>query len=510
MRIQNAAGNIGMKAPSGLTRRQTLRLLASVGISGPLASALAAEAHDGTRLRQLVSQWKGLEGMEPPPIEPMPAASVQYLAAMDAKFSKLTPRQIAARVKELSFADAIWRRRKCISLRAAEGVMGASAQALLSSSLATRVSEGFPGAKGYAEFRGTDEYIDEVEAAFIHQIKKLFKARYVEWRPLSNSMANAMPYLVLTKPGDVVMAQHWIGGGANAANTPVGPGGLKDLNFVEMPFLDNYEHDIDGIRKLAREVKPRIIVAGGGYVLFPYPLHDLRAISDEIGAVLMFDAAHLAILVAGGVFQQPLEEGADLMTMSTHKAFGGPVGGVVLTNQPQIAAPIMHRTVNGFIQTRDANKYVAAAYALAEVTEYGAACARQMVSNAQAFAAALDEEGFKPLARNKGYTRTHHVIVDVAEEGPAKVRGACMNCNILVQGASLAREARLSADELAMPLGLRLSTAEITRLGMKEPQMKTVARFMRRAVNGESSAKLMDEIEEFVRDYQSVRYTFDV
>ena len=97
--------------------------------------------------------------------------------------------------------------------------------------------------------RGTDEFIEEVEAAFIYQLKRLFGARYVEWRPLSSSMANAMPYLVLTRPGDVVMAQAWIGGGANAANTPVGPGALRDLKFVEMPFLDNYEHDVDGIRK---------------------------------------------------------------------------------------------------------------------------------------------------------------------------------------------------------------------------------------------------------------------
>lgn len=85
-----------------------------------------------------------------------------------------------------------------------------------------------------------------------------------------------------------------------------------------------------------------------------------------------------------------------------------------------------------------------------------------------------------------------------------------MNCNILVQGASLAREARLRADQLGMPLGLRLSTSEITRLGMKEPQMTNVARFMRRAVNGESSAKLVSEIEEFLQGYQHVQYTFDI
>ena len=151
----------------------------------------------------------------------------------------------------------------------------------------------------------------------------------------------------------------------------------------------------------------------------------------------MYDAAHVAILMAGGVFQQPLENGADLMTMSTHKAFGGPVGGVILTNDENIAAPILHRTVNGFIQTRDANKLVAAAYAAAEATEFAASVAKQMVRNARAFAAALETHGFKPLAAGRGYTETHHVILDVSEEGPARVRNACMSCNILVQGARL-------------------------------------------------------------------------
>lgn len=497
-----------MSSPTDLARR---RLLASVGALGavmPLVPASAADLRESAHLRSLAKPWVGLDDPDPSAREVFPEASIQYLQSMDARLAKMSPRQIAARVRELSDADEHWRRRKCISLRAAEGIMGATSQRLLNSSLATRVSEGFPGDKQYPGIRGTDVYIDEVEATLIFQLRRLFGAKYVEWRPLSNSMANAMPYLVLTKPGDVVLAQSWIGGGANAANTPHGPGGLKDLVFLEMPFRDNYQHDVEGIRRLARAARPKIIVAGGGYVLFPYPLRDLRAIADEVGAWLMYDAAHLAILIAGGVFQQPLQEGADVMTMSTHKAFGGPVGGVVLTNDPAIAAPIMHRTVNGFVQTRDANKLVAASHAVAEATEFGAKCASQMVKNAQALAVALESEGFKPLARDQGYTRTHQVIVDVEDEGPKKVRAACMACNILVQGANLTREATRNNAGESIPLGLRLSSAEITRLGMLEPQMKVVARFMRRAVAGEPSDRLASEIEEFLEDYQTVRYTF--
>lgn len=489
-----------------LTRRQVLGVLATLGITGPAA---AVEAGNVTRLREALTKWKGVDVGVSSGDTPYSSGSVEYLKQMDARFSKLTPRQIAARVKELSFADANWRRQKCISLRAAEGIMGAGTQSLLNSSLATRVTEGVPADKDLPGIRGTDEYIDEIEAAFIYQLRKIFKAQYVEWRPLSNSMANAMVYLGLTKPGDVIMAQAAVGGGANAANTPRGPGQFRDLAFVEMPFLDNYEYDVEGIRTLAREVKPNFIVAGGGYVLFPYPLRELRAIADEVGAKIMYDAAHVAILIAGGMFQQPLADGADVMTMSTHKAFGGPVGGIVLTNDSVIAAGVINRTLDGFIQTRDVNKYVAGAYALAEVAEFGAPCARQMVQNAKAFAAALEERGFKPLARDKGYTQTHQIIVDIEDiEDRPKFRNACMTSNILIQGARLAREAQ--HEKLGSALGLRLSVAETTRLGMKESHMEEIARFMSRAREGEASTKLAAEVEEFVKPFQTVQYTFSI
>lgn len=450
--------------------------------------------------------------------EPFPPQTLEYLRQTEARLRTLQPREIAARARDLSFADAEWRRKKCLSLRAAEGIMGPGVQRLLASSLATRVSEGFPGFKdGPGGGPGTDHFIEEVEAMMICLTQQLFGARYVEWRPLSNSMANALPYLVLAKPGDVVMAQAVVGGGGNAANTPVGPGELNQLRFVRMPYGENFEHDLAGIRQLARETRPRFIVVGGGFVLFPYPLAELREIADEVGAQIIFDAAHLAILIAGGVFPSPLREGAHIMTMSTHKAFGGPVGGMLLTNDPAIAAPILRRTLNGFIQTRDANKLVAATYGLAEVVEFGAACARQMVANARAFAAALEAEGFKPLARERGYTTTHHVIVDATEEGPGKIKTACRACNILVQGARLARDAAALRDKesnLMSPWGvggngLRLSVAELTKLGMKEAEMQRVARLMRRATNGEDSARLAAEVEEFVGAFQTMPYAFD-
>lgn len=451
--------------------------------------------------------------------EPLPPQCVEYLSHIERRMQEMQPRDIASRVRDLSLADADWRRRKCISLRAAEGIMSPGVERLLASSLATRVSEGFPGFKdGPGGGPGTDHYIEEVEAMMIGLSRRLFNAQHVEWRPLSNSMANALVYFLIARPGDVILAPAVVGGGANAANTPVGPGELNHLRFMKMPYRENFEYDLVGIRRMAREVKPRLIVIGGGFILFPYPLAELREIAEEVGAKIMYDAAHVAILMAGGVFQQPLDEGVDVLTLSTHKAFGGPVGGMLLTNDARIAAPVLRRTLNGFIQTRDANKLVAATYALAEVTQFGAACARQMISNAQAFAEALDREGFKPLARERGYTLTHHVILDATDEGPARIKRACRDCNLLVQGARLARDAdhlHGKDSNLMSPWsiggnGMRLSVAEVTRLGMKETEMRRIASFMRRATNGEDSTRLAAEVEEFVLCYQKMPYAFDV
>jgi glycine hydroxymethyltransferase len=308
-----------------------------------------------------------------------------------------------------------------------------------------------------------------------------------------------------------------VGGGANAANTPVGPGEFNRLRFMSMPYCGNFELDVSGIQRMARDLKPRFIVIGGGFILFPYPLAQLREIADEVGAAIIYDAAHVAILMAGGIFQQPLEEGVDIVTLSTHKAFGGPVGGMLLTNDAKIAAPVMRRTLNGFIQTRDANKLVAATYALAEVAEFGAACAQQMVRNARALAEALERERFKPLGGERGYTMTHHVLVDVSEEGLSKVKRACRACNVLIQGARLAADAhelRGKDSNLMSPWaeagsGLRLSVAEVTRLGMKEAEMGRIAHLMRRATDGADSSKLAAEVEEFVLGFQTMPFAFD-
>ena len=245
--------------------------------------------------------------------------------------------QIAALVSGLAREDSHWRRTKCLSLRAAEGIMSENALRLLSSPLATRVTEGFPGYK--LPRQGTDRYIDEIEAIIIYLTRKLFGAEFVEWRPLSNTMANALPLLALTEPGDVIMCQSMRGGGANASYQIEGPGGLKRLIFVDIPPAQNFQIDLLAFRKRAVQVRPKFIFVGGSYFILPFQIAEIQDIAHEVGAKIVYDAAHVALLIAGQIFQQPLTEGADILAFSITRLLR-PIGGMVLYERSRRGATI--------------------------------------------------------------------------------------------------------------------------------------------------------------------------
>jgi len=359
-----------------------------------------------------------------------------------------------------------------------------------------------PGAKYFPPGK-INHYIDEIEAILINLIKKLFRVKYVEWRPLNSTMANAVVLFALTKPGDIIMVQSMRGGGNISYHTP-GPPGLRGLIVKDLPPTDDFRIDISSLREMVKDVNPKLFVVGGSKILFPFRLKELREIADEIDAKILYDGAHIGPLITSGMFQDPLREGADILTTGTHKLMGGPVGRMILTNDEVLAREVLQLTYPAFIQTRDQNKYAAAAYVLAEMLEFGKEYARQIVSNAKALARALDREGFDIVGKDKGYTMTHQVFIDAKDLGAAKVEKACLECNLLLHKTYL-----LGDEKTGVPRGLRLSVQETTRLGMKEKEMEQVAHFIRRAVDGEETDKIADKIEEFLKDFQTIPYSFE-
>jgi glycine hydroxymethyltransferase len=438
-------------------------------------------------------------------IDGFSARARDYQAAASLKIEREPAREIAARVARLTVEHDLWRASRCLNMNAAEGLMSRGARQLLASDFATRVTEGVPGDKVFPHHR-QNRFIDEIEATLVGLTQKLFNVRHVEWRPLTTSMANAAVFASLTKPGDTVLVQPESAGGNYSYNISGFPP-LIGLNVVHLPFTgQRFELDVGRAGEMARRVRPRLIVIGGSNVLFPYPVRAFRAVADEVGAHLVYDAAHVALLIAAGQFQRPLAEGAHLMTISTHKIMGGAVGGMVLTDDPAIAAAVSGTIFPHMLQTRDQNKYAATAYAFAEHVTFCAAYSANIVANARALGKALFEAGFEVFARERDFSMTHQIFVRHPRISATEFEDRCQQANILA--ARTHRTAGIT--EHAADGIIRLSVQEITRQGMTDRDMARVAGLISDAVNetrspGEISAAILDWLSKF----GPIQFSFD-
>lgn len=432
-------------------------------------------------------------------------ASSAYLAEAARQLDSETPLETAARITRLKGEHDEWRAKGCLNMNAAEGLMSRGARKLLASDLATRVTEGAPGDKLFPHAR-QNRFIDEIEAALILTTQKLFGVRYVEWRPVTTSMANIAVFAALTKPGDRVLVQSEPAGGNYSYNVTGSPP-LLGLNVVALPYTGRlFELDIDRAGEVVRRVKPKLIVIGGSNVLFPYAVRELRAMADEVGALLVYDAAHLGLFIAAGKFQRPLEEGAHVMTVSTHKMMAGAVGGMVLTNDKSIFTRITQTVFPHLLQTRDQNKYAATAYAFAEHLEFGAAYADQIVRNARALGAALDAAGFEVFGKERGFTMTHQLFSRHPLVSDVDFEDRCQRSDILI--AKTRRTAGVLEDQ---PGGVvRLSVQELTRQGLVESDMIRVASLITDAVcERRPPSDISSLIASWMTQLGPIRFSFD-
>jgi glycine hydroxymethyltransferase len=316
-------------------------------------------------------------------------------------------------------------------------------------------------------------------------------------------MANAAVFFALLDPGDTLLVQSEDGGG-NYSYHRRGPAGLMRANIVSIPPGGRaFDIDLEALRRQAREHRPKMIVIGGSNVLFPYPVREVRAIADEIVALVLYDAAHLGLLLAGGNFQSPLAEGAHLVAISSAKSMGGPLGGLVLTNDAEIAARVIGITFPGFVQMRDENKYSGQALALAEMLEFAPVLAERTVANAQALASALAAQDFDVIGGERGYTRTHQIFLNLGDRAQA-FEARCHAANILLSDCALVGD--MSRGRRS---GARLATHELTRIGMDEADMHTIASFIARAARGDDAAAIASEVTQLVARYPTVKYSFD-
>ena len=393
-----------------------------------------------------------------------------------------------------------------LGMIASENIVSPMVQKIVSSDLHGRYAEGLPYKRYY---QGCGDF-DTIEELGINLAKKLFNVPFANIQSTSGTVSNIAALKALAKPGDDITAVSTADGG-HISHARMGAVGLRDLNLSTYPWdEDRMEPDIDASAKLIREVAPKIALFGQSVFLFPTPLKELADAAHEVGSTVMYDGAHVLGLIAGGCFQDPLHEGADIMTGSSHKTFPGPQGGFILSSsedekfQRKLNNAVFPGTCSSYHLHHVAGKVVA----LSEFIEYGEDLSKNTVANAQAFAGALASEGFDVLAESRGYTASHQVLT---RHGELDSGAGAKAADLLEKAGIITNMNMLPGDTKAMsPSGLRLGVQELTRVGMGTDEMQDVARFYARVLlENEEPSSVKDDVRDFKSNYQVIRYCFN-
>ena len=417
-----------------------------------------------------------------------------------------SPEKMAGLVLEAVQKNADWRGRRCINLLAPEAPTSPTVRRLLSAEIGTRAAEGHIG-RVNRWFAGT-QYIDEVESLCTELLKRAFRCRYADYRLMGSMLGNLAVYQALTRPGDTIMSVPQPYGG-HSSNRLDGPAGLRGLNIVDIPFDPvELDVDLDAYARAARKARPRLVAVGMSMTLFPLPVREMSAVASEWGGQFFYDGAHQAGLIAGGQFQDPLNEGATVLTGSAGKTFSGPQSGIILWNDPRLTKPVTEAIFPVLVATHQVNRVAALAVSAAEFLEFGREYMAQIVKNSQALARALDERGIPVLASKRGYTQSHQVIANVKSFGGGlTVAGKLAEANIITN-KNLVPEDR--PEDWDRPSGLRIGTIEITRLGLMEEHMPTIAEFFERVlVKQEKPESVRRDVEDFRQPLQDFYYCFE-
>jgi glycine hydroxymethyltransferase len=376
---------------------------------------------------------------------------------------------------ELVRAHEAWRGRETINLQPSENVMSPQARALLASDFAHRYAmPGYVSPFGDSgdAYRGT-RYTEQVEALADGLARHVFSAAHATVKPLSGHLAGLLLLRSTCRRGDLVMVVHAKHGGYDGYM----PGFLPDHLGVRVTFLPfdvaSWNVDADAAAEAIAAEAPRLVLLGASHLLFPYDLRRLRAACDDANAILGYDASHVLGLAAGGAFQRPTAEGADVVSASTHKSFPGPQGGLLLANRTDVFERAVRGVTWHIEDNAHWNRIAATAQVLLEMQAFGPSYARQVVANAKALGRHLEASGFPVKFAALGYTESHQIHID-----PAAV-----HARFGVTPHGLAD--RLEANNLIVDAVGRIGTNEVTRMGAREAEMEALAGLIARAASGQ-------------------------
>lgn len=414
----------------------------------------------------------------------------------------MLPRELGE-ILDVVIKHNAWRRKETINLIASENVMSPLAELYYINDLAGRYAEGTVGNRYY---QGT-RYVDVLEDALVRKFSAVLEAKFVDVRPISGTVANLATYFALTPEGGTVASLPVKYGGHISHNTVGGVKALR-LKTVELPWdLENFNVDVDAARKLIEEKRPNLIILGASLYLFPHPVKEVAEAAKTVGAYVLHDSAHVFGLIVGGVFPNPLKEGAHVTTASTHKTFPGPQGGVIATVlDDERNSQIQRAVFPTFTSNYHLHRYAATYVTLVEMEVFGREYASRIVENARALAEALASEGVPPVAEKLGYTRTHQVAVDVSKFGGGDKAAALLEeANVIVNKNALPWD-----KSVLKPSGIRMGVQEMTRFGMGKDEMREIARFIARVLRGEDPAAVRRDVVEFRKSYLEIKYGFKI
>lgn len=402
----------------------------------------------------------------------------------------------AAVLKNSYFVDSMraqekWRVEECINLLPSENATSPQVRALLSSDFVNRytlpIDQTYAGEYIENVYRGSCITTD-VERKAEEAAKEVFGARYACVQPLSGHIAAMIAIASCTKRGDKMMAIPPEHGGYDGYAQGYIPD-LLGLKASTLPYSEesgNLDTDLAAAR--IRKEKPKLVIIGASFLLFPYDMGPIKDAARSAGAKLAYDGSHVLGLIAGGEFQIPLKEGADLLYGSTHKSFFGPQGGLIVADSKEMDDGVRKNLTWRLVDNVHWNRVAALGHALLEMRKFGPQYARQVIKNSQRFGKELSKRGFPLRFEELGFSRSHQLLIDT------KLLGE--KYGLSVNDFSV----RLEKSNIITDSVGRLGTPEITRMGFKEKHLGSLADVFMAAAEGEDVRK----------DVRALRDRFDM
>jgi glycine hydroxymethyltransferase len=391
-----------------------------------------------------------------------------------------------------------WRMNECINLIPSENVTSKSVRALLASDLGHRytlfVNNMLHGVFIKNAYGGT-KYTDLIEEEAEKITNKVFQSKFCSLKPLSGHIAGIIMLSALCEQNDRILAINAAHGGYDGYMQEYMPR-ILGLKADDLPFKEEeWNLDLSGSCELIRRLRPKLVVIGASFILFPYDIKPLREACDDVDSYLGYDGSHVLGLIAGGEFQKPLADGADILIGSTHKTFFGPQGGLIVTDREDVIEKVNNRLAWYTLDNPHQNRIAALGQTMLEFDEFGSSYAKQVINNSKTLSRYLSDAGVPVKFGDKGFTKSHQVLLDIENiqtllgYNPKELLTTLEEQNIIIDSIG------------------RIGSNEMTRRGCKESEMKRIGEFISRVLIKKDS-DIKTEIVDFIKE-RKIEYCFE-